>query len=178
MLFISFTGSTVCRASGLVRVHWNGTSFGGVSQAQECQRKPMVQFLALGLQIPADHPDRRKYYSLNLRQAELDSSDLGEITVMSPGDILVLYIDGVYDGSDAAACELLELVMREHYRERTKRSATRCSIIRLGKMSNCAKTAMRTRSMTRPCSSSNELDDVQHPRPAPYNGVAAARPEE
>jgi len=80
----------------------------------------MVQFLALGLQIPADHPDRKKYYSLNFRQAEFDSSDLGEITLMSPGDILVLYTDGVYDGSDKHALELLELVMREHYREPAK----------------------------------------------------------
>ena len=80
----------------------------------------MVQFLALGLQIPADHPDRRKYYSLNFRQAEFDSSDLSEITLMSPGDILVLYTDGVYDGSDKHARELLEVVMREHYRESAK----------------------------------------------------------
>jgi serine phosphatase RsbU (regulator of sigma subunit) len=80
----------------------------------------MVQFLALGLQIPADHPDRRKYYSLNFRQSEFDSSQLGEITLMSPGDILVLYTDGVYDGSDKDDRELLEEVMREHYREPAK----------------------------------------------------------
>src|SRR5580704_3592219 len=67
----------------------------------------MVQFLALGLQIPADHPDRNKYFSLNYRQTEFDSSDLGEITLMSPGDILVLYSDGVYDGSDPQAREQL-----------------------------------------------------------------------
>src|SRR5215467_10689857 len=58
----------------------------------------MVQFLALGLQIPTEHPDRRKYYSLDFRKADFGSSDLGEITLMSPGDILVLYTDGVYDG--------------------------------------------------------------------------------
>ena len=75
----------------------------------------MVQFFALGLQIPADHPDRKRYYSLNLRQTELDASDLSEITLMSPGDILVLYTDGVYDGSDKQGRELLEAVMREHY---------------------------------------------------------------
>jgi serine phosphatase RsbU (regulator of sigma subunit) len=80
----------------------------------------MVQFLPLGLQIPADHPDRKKYYSMNLRQKEVESSDLGEITLMSPGDILVLYTDGVYDGSDKQARELLEGVMREHYREPAK----------------------------------------------------------
>jgi len=77
----------------------------------------MAQFLALGLQLPADHPDRKKYYSLNLRQRELNTTDLAEITLMSPGDILVLYTDGVYDGSDAQACEQLEAVMREHYRQ-------------------------------------------------------------
>ena len=77
----------------------------------------MVQFFALGLQIPADHPDRKRYYSLNLRQTELDASDLSEITLMSPGDILVLYTDGVYDGSDKQDRELLEAIMREHYRQ-------------------------------------------------------------
>jgi len=80
----------------------------------------LVQFLALGLQIPADHPDRRKYYSLNFRQTEFESSELGEITLMSPGDVLVLYTDGVYDGSDKQSRERLEGVMREHYREPAK----------------------------------------------------------
>jgi serine phosphatase RsbU (regulator of sigma subunit) len=36
---------------------------------------------------------------------------------MSPGDILVLYTDGVYDGSDRQAREQLEMVLREHYRQ-------------------------------------------------------------
>jgi serine phosphatase RsbU (regulator of sigma subunit) len=77
----------------------------------------MVQFLPLGLQIPADNPDRKKYYSISLRQREFNSSDLGEITLMSPGDILVLYTDGVYDGSDQQAREQLEAVLRQHYRQ-------------------------------------------------------------
>ena len=77
----------------------------------------MVQFLALGLQIPADHPDRKKYYSVNFRQKEFDSSDVAEITLISPGDILVLYTDGVYDGSDQTAREQLEAVLRKHYLE-------------------------------------------------------------
>lgn len=80
----------------------------------------MVRFLALGLQIPSDHPDRKKYYSLNLRQAEFDTSDLGEITLMSAGDIIVLYTDGVYDGSDSEAREQLETVIREHQRQPAK----------------------------------------------------------
>jgi serine phosphatase RsbU (regulator of sigma subunit) len=80
----------------------------------------MVRFLALGLHIPADHPDRKKYYSLNFRQTEVDPSDLGEITLMSPGDILVVYTDGVYDGSDKQGRERLEAVIREHYRQPTR----------------------------------------------------------
>src|SRR5437588_1878302 len=44
----------------------------------------MVQFLALGLEIPADHPDRKKYYSMNVRQREFNTSDIAEITLMSP----------------------------------------------------------------------------------------------
>jgi len=80
----------------------------------------MVQFLALGLQIPADHPDRRRYYSLEYGQPELESASVGEITLMSPGDIMVLYSDGVYDGQDEESRELLEGVMRDHYRGSVK----------------------------------------------------------
>src|SRR5258708_40211070 len=77
----------------------------------------MMQFFPLGLQIPTDHPDRKKYYAINLRQRDFTSSDLGEITLMSPGDIVVLYTDGVYDGSDEQVREDLEAVLREHYRQ-------------------------------------------------------------
>ena len=80
----------------------------------------VVQFFALGLEIPEDHPDRKKYYSLSLRRTDFMSSDLGEITLMSPGDILVLYTDGVYDGSDQDARGLLEEVVCEHYHEPAK----------------------------------------------------------
>ena len=80
----------------------------------------MVRFFALGLQIPADHPDRKRYYSMNLLQRDFNSSDISEITLMSPGDILVLYTDGVYDGSDQEAREQLAAVMREHYRKPAK----------------------------------------------------------
>jgi serine phosphatase RsbU (regulator of sigma subunit) len=75
----------------------------------------MLQFLALGLQIPANHPDRKKYYSLDFRQTGSEPSDVDEITLMSPGDILVLYTDGVYDGSEAPTREQLEAVLREHH---------------------------------------------------------------
>src|SRR5204863_50538 len=36
----------------------------------------MVQFLALGLQIPADHPDRQKYFSFQLRPREANPSNV------------------------------------------------------------------------------------------------------
>ena len=39
---------------------------------------------------------------------------MGEITLMSPGDILFLYTDGVYDGSDTQDRSNLETVMRQH----------------------------------------------------------------
>jgi serine phosphatase RsbU (regulator of sigma subunit) len=74
----------------------------------------MVQFLELGLQIPEDHPDRNRYFSLQFRKRRANSSDVAEITLMSPGDILFLYTDGVYDGSDAEDRGKLEAVMREH----------------------------------------------------------------
>jgi len=74
----------------------------------------MVQFLELGLQIPEDHPDRNRYFSLQFRQRRANSSDVAEITLMSPGDVLFLYTDGVYDGSDAEDRGKLEAVMRDH----------------------------------------------------------------
>jgi serine phosphatase RsbU (regulator of sigma subunit) len=76
-------------------------------------KSQMAQFLALGLQIPEDHPDRTRYYSLQFRQ-RASTSDVAEITLMSPGDILFLYTDGVYDGSDTQDRSKLEAVMREH----------------------------------------------------------------
>jgi serine phosphatase RsbU (regulator of sigma subunit) len=75
----------------------------------------MVQFLPLGLQIAADHPDRKRYFSMKFRPRLANSSDVAEITLMSAGDILFLYTDGVYDGSDTEERQHLEAVMRENY---------------------------------------------------------------
>jgi serine phosphatase RsbU (regulator of sigma subunit) len=83
----------------------------------ELDKDRMVQFLALGLQISADHPDRKRYFSMKLRPREANSSDVAEITLMSPGDILFLYTDGVYDGSDDEERLHLQAVMRDHYRQ-------------------------------------------------------------
>jgi serine phosphatase RsbU (regulator of sigma subunit) len=80
----------------------------------------MAQFFALGLELPADHPDHQKYFTMNLREGLFTSSDVAEIKLINPGDILVLYSDGVYDGSDDQARELLEAVLRRHQQESAK----------------------------------------------------------
>ena len=74
----------------------------------------LVQFPALGLEIPEDHPDRNKYFSMTVRQRQMNSSNIAEITLMSPGDIVFLYSDGVYDGSDEEDCLRLERIVRDH----------------------------------------------------------------
>jgi serine phosphatase RsbU (regulator of sigma subunit) len=81
----------------------------------DIDKSQMVQFLPLGVQIPEDHADRNRYLSLDFRRRPVKSSDVSELTLMSPGDIFFLYTDGVYDGSDKAARLKLEEVMREHY---------------------------------------------------------------
>jgi len=86
----------------------------------EINKSKMVQFLPLGLQIPEDYPDRNLYLSLDFRKRRLKSSDLAELTLLSPGDIFFLYTDGVYDGSDKEERKQLEAVMRNHYRESPK----------------------------------------------------------
>jgi len=66
------------------------------------------------LQLAEDDPDRNIYLSLEFRQRRAKSSDVAELTLMSPGDIFFLYTDGVYDGSDKEERQQLENVMREH----------------------------------------------------------------
>jgi serine phosphatase RsbU (regulator of sigma subunit) len=81
----------------------------------DIDKSHMVQFLPLGLQIPEDHPDRNRYLSLESPQGRAESSEVAELTLMSPGDILFLYTDGVYDGSDQEERRRLESVVREHF---------------------------------------------------------------
>jgi len=57
---------------------------------------------------------------MKFRPGRMNSSDVAEITLMSPGDILFLYTDGVYDGSDEEDRRRLEAVMREHYWQSAK----------------------------------------------------------
>ena len=86
----------------------------------EIGKASMVQLLPLGLAIPEDDPDRNRYLSMAPRTHKIDSSDLAEITLMSPGDILFLYTDGVYDGSDEQDRIQIEQVIREHRDESAK----------------------------------------------------------
>jgi serine phosphatase RsbU (regulator of sigma subunit) len=80
----------------------------------------MVQFLPLGLEIPDDHPDRNRYFSMKLGRKRMNSSDVAEITLMSPGDILFLHSDGVYDGSEEQERLQIERVIREQKSESAK----------------------------------------------------------
>jgi serine phosphatase RsbU (regulator of sigma subunit) len=86
----------------------------------EIDRARMVQFLPLGLEIPEDHPDRSKYFSMKLRQRQMDSSDVAELTLMSRGDILFLYSDGVYDGSDEQERLNIERIIAERKNDSSK----------------------------------------------------------
>jgi serine phosphatase RsbU (regulator of sigma subunit) len=86
----------------------------------EVCKERMVQFLALGLEIPEDHPDRNKYFSMKLRKRQIDSSDVAEITLMGQGDILFLYTDGVYDGSDEQDRGQIEQIIGQHKHQSAK----------------------------------------------------------
>ena len=80
----------------------------------EVDKGRMVQFLPLGLEVPEEDPDRKRYFSMHFRQRPADYSDIAEIALINPGDILFLYTDGVYDGSDEGERRDLEGLMRDH----------------------------------------------------------------
>jgi serine phosphatase RsbU (regulator of sigma subunit) len=74
----------------------------------------MVQFLPLGLEVPEDDPDRKRYFSMHHRLKRASLSDIVELELSSPGDALFLYTDGVFDGTDEEDRSALEAIMREH----------------------------------------------------------------
>jgi len=86
----------------------------------EIGKASMAQFLPLGLEIPDDNPDRNRYLSMTPRTHKMNSSDVAEITLMNPGDILFLYTDGVHDGGDEQNRLKIEQVIREHQDEPAK----------------------------------------------------------
>ena len=77
----------------------------------DVNRQRMVQFLPLGLEVPEDHPDRKRYDSMRFRSQSAGDSDIAEIALMHSRDILFLYTDGVYDGSDEKERRALEDLM-------------------------------------------------------------------
>ena len=79
----------------------------------EIERGRMAQFMALGLEIPEDHPDKSKYVSVRFRKNQINSSDLSELTLIGHGDILFLYTDGLFDGSDEAEKSRIEGIIAE-----------------------------------------------------------------
>jgi hypothetical protein len=80
----------------------------------------MVRFLPLGLEVPEDHPDRKRYLSMHFRQRPVGYSDVAEIAPIHPGDILFLYTDGVHDGSDEEVRHDLEVVMDTCFEQSAK----------------------------------------------------------
>ena len=78
----------------------------------EVDNSRMVQFLPLGLEVPEEHPDRKRYYSMHFRQKAADYSHIVDIALINPGDILFLYTDGVYDGSDEKDRREIDELMR------------------------------------------------------------------
>lgn len=80
---------------------------------RKVDRARMVQFLPLGLEIPENHPDRKRYVSMGFRQRQAGDADIADIALTRSGDLLFLYTDGVYDGSDEEERRGLEAVMRD-----------------------------------------------------------------
>jgi len=64
---------------------------------------------------------------LESRQRRANSSDVAELTLMSPGDIFFLYTDGVYDGSDKEERQQLETSCASTTCCRQETYAGRCS---------------------------------------------------
>jgi serine phosphatase RsbU (regulator of sigma subunit) len=80
----------------------------------------IVQFLPLGMAIPEDHPDRNRYLSMAPRAHGMDASEMSDFQLMHSGDILFMYTDGVYDGSDEQDRLQIEQVIREHQNQPAK----------------------------------------------------------
>ncbi len=113
----------------------------------------------LGLQIPEDHPDRNRYFSLEFRERS-ESSDVAELTLMNPGDIFFLYTDGVYDGSDKEERHQLESVIWDHQSHQLETSAMHYWHTRRKTMMISGRLAKMTALMTKLYSSSNEVESL------------------
>jgi hypothetical protein len=63
----------------------------------------MAQFPPLGLEIPEDHPDRNKYFSMTFRKRQMSSSDVEELRLMDRGDSRLQIEQVVRDHKDEPA---------------------------------------------------------------------------
>lgn len=86
----------------------------------EIGKARIARFLPLGLEIPEDHPDRNRYIPVKLRKRRIRSSDMAEITLMGRGDILFLYTDGLFDGSEEKERHRLEDIIGSCSRQSAK----------------------------------------------------------
>ncbi len=86
----------------------------------EVDHARVLQLLPLGLEIPEDHPDRSRYSTVKSRARQMRTSDVAELKLMGEGDILFLYSDGVYDGTEPETQDALEQVIREHQHHSAK----------------------------------------------------------
>ena len=71
----------------------------------------MVHFLPLGWRFPRIIRTGSDISRCTSGRRTADYSDIAEITLINPGDILFLYTDGVYDGSDEEVRRDLEELM-------------------------------------------------------------------
>lgn len=86
----------------------------------EIGKARIARFLPLGLEIPEDHPDRNRYIPVKVRKRRIRSSDLAEITLMGHGDILFLYTDGLFDGSDEKERRRIEEIIGSYSQHSAK----------------------------------------------------------
>jgi hypothetical protein len=70
--------------------------------------------------IAEDHPDRTQFLLPTMRPREMDSSEMTEITLMSPGYIFVIYTDLVCDVGDEQVRLQIEQVVRKYQDARPK----------------------------------------------------------
>lgn len=65
----------------------------------------LKSFPPIGMQPSEDSPDRKRYHSLRGYKIMYT---INELNLMGHGDILLLYTDGIYDGTDAQRKDSLE----------------------------------------------------------------------
>jgi hypothetical protein len=122
----------------------------------------IVQFLPLGMAIAEDHPDRTRFLLTTMRPREMDSSDMTEITLMSPGYIFVMYTDLVYDGGDEQVRLQIEQVVRQHQDAQPKEICNPIRACAVNRDEHGSKSVKKTASTTRQYLSLNASERSRH----------------